>query len=769
MLEKGLKYICTLSLAISWLLISGCSSDKFLSGNQRILSKVDLTSTSKNVSPSDYRAYIRQEANSRWFNLVKVPLGIYCCSGTDSTKRMNRFLRRLGEAPVVYDNNLENFSVSGLSGALQNKGYLRAQVSAERQYKGKKIALSYQMMPGRLFYVDSISRDFDNEEMERACSESLKKSLLYKGMPFDASILDNERKRIMTDLHAQGFYGLNKEFITYNVDTLAGNNSVSLQMIFAMPPGVDSSNVYKRYHFNKVRLHENMGVNEEPIDSFLYHGLYIYSGGNLKMQKRLYNRCVDIHTDSLYSEEAIQNTYGVLNGLQALKSTSVRLNKVDETEPLLDCDIYVYNNKRNSISTELEGTNTAGDLGAAASLSYSNNNLFKGAEVFTLKARGAYEAITGLEGYSNQNYIEYSLETGLRFPTFMLPFISTAKMKSMKASSEVNFFYDSQNRPEFHRRLVSGSWFYRWAKNSDPRFQHRFDLISLNYVFMPWISDTFQKNYLDATDSRNSVLRYSYENLFIMRSGYNFLFNSSRNAITKGIYQTNAYQIRFGFEMAGNLLYAISKMLHGQQDSKGQYSLLNIAYSQYVKIDFDFAKSFLINERNSVVFHTAFGLAQPYGNSTIIPYEKRYFSGGANSVRGWSVRELGPGRFIGKDGKVDFINQTGNLKLDLNLEYRTFLFWKLHAAAYIDAGNIWNTRNYSEQPGGQFKFDSFYRQIAVSYGLGFRLNFDYFILRFDTGMKAINPAYTDAKLHYPLIHPKFSRDFAFHFAVGLPF
>ena len=175
------------------------------------------------------------------------------------------------------------------------------------------------------------------------------------------------------------------------------------------------------------------------------------------------------------------------------------------------------------------------------------------------------------------------------------------------------------------------------------------------------------------------------------------------------------------------------------------------------------------DKRNALALHAGIGVAYPYGNSTVLPFEKRYFSGGANSVRGWGVRELGPGKFKGTDGRIDFINQTGDLKLDLNAEYRTSLFWKFEGAAFIDAGNIWTLRNYEDQPGGQFKFSEFYKQIAAAYGLGLRLNFDYFILRFDMGMKAINPAYETQEEHWAIVHPKLSRDFAFHFAVGLPF
>ena len=196
---------------------------------------------------------------------------------------------------------------------------------------------------------------------------------------------------------------------------------------------------------------------------------------------------------------------------------------------------------------------------------------------------------------------------------------------------------------------------------------------------------------------------------------------------------------------------------------------MNIAYAQYARGTFDFTRNINFDYNNQLVFHVGLGIAYPYGNSRILPFEKRYFSGGANSVRGWSVRSLGPGKFVGTDGRIDFINQTGDMKLDVNLEYRAKLFWKFSGALFLDAGNIWTLREYEEQPGGKFELTEFWNQLAASYGLGIRLNFDYFIVRFDMGMKAVNPAYDDHIGHFPLLHPKFSRDFAFHFAVGLPF
>ena len=242
-----------------------------------------------------------------------------------------------------------------------------------------------------------------------------------------------------------------------------------------------------------------------------------------------------------------------------------------------------------------------------------------------------------------------------------------------------------------------------------------------------------------------------------MKAGFGLTYNAGDRVI------------RASVETAGNLLSGFSQIFRFKQNSHGQRQLFNIAYAQYAKFDFEYTRLLRFSAHNTLALHGLLGVAWPYGNSTVLPFEKRYFSGGANSVRGWSVRELGPGKYRGRDGRIDFINQTGDMRLDLNLEYRTHLFWKFDGAAFVDAGNIWTLRSYPEQPGGQFQLDTFFKQIAVSYGLGLRLNFGYFILRLDGAMKAINPAYDDHKDHYPIFHPRWGRDFAFHFAVGMPF
>ena len=765
-------WIALLLAGVLLLTTTGCSSRKFLGEGEQRLSDVRLRSTDKHIKPSDYRGFLRQEPNTKWFNVLPVPLGIYCLSKRDSVrgnKGFSRILRNIGQAPVIYSSSLTHASARNIEQALRSEGYLHAVVDTCTRIKGHKRHVTYTLTPGPLYYVNSLSRTFDSDSMAHAFALDAAQSKLHLGMPLNLNVMSAERDRIVAALHDRGYYALHKDFVKFTIDTVPGSLQAHVAQHMAMPAGVDSTRAYRRQFFREVSLYEDVAEGQTASDSLRYRGIVFCFNRKLHVKKSTYSQHLGMAHDSLYRERSIQSTYGQLNSLPSINYTALRLQPVPSAPDSMDCAIHIKRRMPHSIGLEVEGTNTAGDFGVATALTYTNRNIFGGSEQLSLKARGAYEAITGLEGYANQNYIEWSGEATLRFPSLLVPRLKLSTRRLLRGASEAHFMYDSQDRPEFHRRVLTGDWTYKWHHTLKPRWQHKFDLFSLNYVYMPWISDTFRNEYLEGDDPHYQVLRYSYENLFIMKSAYTFTYSSLQNASVTGLYQTNGYQIRAGVETAGNFLNLGANLLHLNRDSEGRYKIFDIAYAQYVRFDFDYAKSFRIDERNSLAVHAAAGLALPYGNSEIIPFERRYASGGANSVRGWSVRELGPGSYKDHDGKTNFITQSGNIKLDLSVEYRTHLFWQMHAAAFIDAGNIWNTRDYADQPGGQFRFDTFYKQIAVAYGLGLRLNMGYFILRFDGGMKAINPAYEHGRDHYPIFHPRFSRDFTFHFAVGLPF
>lgn len=713
-----------------------------------MLDKVSIVSDSSQVKTGMLQGYVRQHPNSKWFNLFKVPLLPYAISSQDSTKKFNRFLWRVGEAPVIEDSVLTERCKNDIQSAVRNLGYLDAEVSVERRFHGHKVDVKYRINPLKRYSVGLLEREYRDEGLDSLLTASEDQSLLSLGMNFDMNVLNSERLRLTSLVQNNGYYRFNNECIRFEADTTEVPQQAWLKLIVEPYRSFDKTvSQHLRYKIGKVS--------------------YGFSSPEVHIRKSVLDRVNHITEGGFYNEQDVQTTYSSFSGLDAVLGTSIKFQPDEKDSTILNTDIVITTNKTNSIQAEVEGTNSAGDLGAALSVSYNNRNLFHGSEVFGVKLRGAFEAIKGLDGYDDQNYVEYSAEVSLKFPDFLFPFLSKQFRRLSKATSEVSLMYDSQNRPEFHRRVLSGTWRYRWL-GRNPRIHNRIDLIDLNYVYMPWISETFKKDYLDDPSSRNAILRYNYENLFIMKLGYNFTY-STMAANSSSTYGTNAYSIRFGIETAGNLLNALSSLSNAEKNEEGHYKVFNIQYAQYAKLDFDFAKSFRINDRNSLAVHFGLGVAVPYGNSTILPYEKRYFSGGANSVRGWTVRGLGPGKFKGYDGRIDFINQTGDMKLDMNLEYRTHLFWKMDAAAFIDAGNIWTLRDYVDQPGGQFTFDTCWREIAVAYGIGFRLNFDYFVLRLDGGMKAVNPAYDEARYHYPILHPNFKRDFAFHFAVGLPF
>ena len=723
-------------------LLASCTVTKFVPDGEYLLDKVEVKSDTNalGVNPSEMRQLVRQRGNSRWFSAAKLPLATYSLSGRDTTKWFNRFLRSIGEPPQLYDSVSTRASMDILQTQLQNMGYLRASVDVYNKIKGKKLVTTYLLHPRQPYFINKV--DYDIRDSAIAVVLNLADSTrrgLKSGMMFNVANLDNERSRISKYLTNRGYYRFNKDFISYRADSVPGSPLINLTLVLDKYRSGEETNLpHQVYTIGDVNFRSG-----NPNDSVI------------PLRQSVLESNTFLESGALYASNDLQTTYNHFGRLGAVRYTNISFHE-HEFEPVLDCDILVSTNKPSTISFQPEGTNTSGDLGAAVSLTYQNRNIFHGSENLSVVLRGAYEAIRGLEGYSNTNFQEYSVETSLSFPRFIAPLLSTSFRRRVNASSEVSLLYDLQNRPEFMRRVFSVAWRYKWNdQNHHDRYQ--VDLLDLNYISMPWISDMFKAEYLDNTDSRNSILRYNYENLFIMKLGFGYTYNNGR------------YAIKVSAESAGNLLNLASHMFHFHKNSEEQYTFLDIAYAQYLRGIFDYTRNFVFDYHNQLVFHFGFGIAYPYGNSTILPFEKRFFSGGANSVRGWSVRSLGPGKFIGRDGRIDFINQTGDMKLDLNLEYRASLFWKFGGALFIDAGNIWTLRDYEDQPGGQFKISEFWQQIAVSYGLGLRLNFDYFVVRFDMGMKAVNPAYEDEKDHFPILHPRLSRDFAFHFAVGLPF
>lgn len=754
---------------------------------QYLLDKVSVTlpdsvRRTSALNPEVLQTYVRQLPNHKLLWKVKMQLGIYNMSGHDSSLWYNRLLRNLGEAPVIYDSTLTLQSEMQIERSLRNQGYLHATVRADTIFNARKrkVRVDYRVDPGPRYRVQTVDYEFGDTALRPVVMGDTASWPIQPGSPLDLNALDAQRTLIADNLRNRGYFSFLRNFITFTADTTAGSTAVALTMRVAPPPGgaerdtlgLDMSRPWFVRNVTFVTDYEPVrGTTSVPSerDSVHIDGYGIIYGRDHYLRPNVLIENCFVRPGLRWSARAIDNTYQALQRLQILKFVNVQSVPVGmEIDGKQWVDVYVLltPGKSQTIALEVEGTNSEGDLGVAASVSYSHRNIGRGSETFTTKLRGAYESLSGKpEGFIHNRYMEYSLDLGLSFPKFKAPFLSESFKRRINATTELNIALSYQERPEYTRVIANAGWAYKWVERRH-RTSHLFTPLDIDYVYLP--KSTI--NFIDDIAPNNPLLRYSYEDHFIMRLGYSF-YHTNKLPEAPSPYlqvrQKNIFTIRAKGETAGNLLFAISSIASHRNFHQDPYKVFGIHYSQYVKVEGDYSLTHIFDRRNSLAFHAAFGIAIPYGNSRVVPFEKRFYGGGANGVRGWDVRTLGPGSYRSRNLVTDFMNQCGDINMLASVEYRAKLFWVLELGAFIDAGNIWTIHNYENQPGGMFHFNTFYKQIAASYGLGLRMDFTYFLLRFDLGMKAHNPA--EGAEPWPLIHPRWGRDRSFHFSVGYPF
>ena len=757
---------------------TACSSTKHVPQGKFLLDKVkiNVTDPHKDVEASQLANYLRQNANHRVLGGLKLQLALYNIAGRDSANWFNRWIKRVGTPPVIYDSALTVASADQLHMALSNRGFMNNVVTyqVEADSAKRKARVNYDITLGEPYYIRSIDYDIPDEDLRDIILADTARFTVHEGDLLNYNRLDEWRQNITENLRNHGYYAFNKEYITFMADTAAGSKAVDLTL--------NSRDPYRNDHMPYYTEHEPFYVRDvvyvtdyDPVemhDAFwgtdtvtLHSGIKIIEGPDRYLRHDVLDECNHIEPGQLYNAEAITRTYRALGRLNILKQINIDVRPLGEVDGVLMVDAYVLlsPDKSQTVSVSLEGTNSEGDLGFGVGLDYEHRNIFKGAEVLSAKAKVSYESISGnLSGLINNNYSEYSTELGLTFPKFMFPFLKRSFKRKIQASTAFTVNFDYQARPEYTRIIAGGSWRYQWTERSR-RMAHTLTLVDVSVISVPKYNEEFFKRIT------NPLLFYSYQDHLIMRMGYNFYRTNKAemNVLQMGRFQRNVFTIRANAETAGNLLYGLSHLTGQKADADGSYKAMGIRYSQYFKADADYSFTHYFDHRQSVAFHVGAGVAVPYGNSDVLPFEKRFYSGGANSVRGWGVRTLGPGSYDSNNNLSKFIYQCGDIRFDVNLEYRAKLFWVVELGLFMDAGNIWTIKNYEDQPGGVFKFNKFYEQIAAAYGAGIRLDFKYFLMRVDMGMKAHNPA--SGQEHWPLLHPRFKRDSEFHFSVGYPF
>ncbi len=767
-------------------MLASCNSVKYVGDGEYLLDDVEIVSDDKVYKSSDLKSYLRQQPNFKVFGLMKWQLFVYSWSGKNEKKWLNKQLRRIGEAPIILDTTLVEQSVNELRRFYINKGYMNAEVSATIDTsKHKKAVVRYQVVSNTPYRIHDYQIQLDDPKIDSIAKLKAPPrsffhrafrmytddytSLVKDSALFDRDILDRERQRITNLLRQRGYYAFNRDYLSYLADSSFQRNMVDLEMLLK-PFRLQESDgnvidtAHRQYYikdvsivtdYNPLTLEEDTGMRHDTVSLGNLHILYGKNGRSIRSS--VLRRSNFIMPGQLYDERTVEQTYASFSTLRALRNVNIRFSEVEENDTMkLNCTILTSPAKLQGVGIDLEGTNSAGDFGFATSLNYQHRNLFKGSEVFAAKVRGAYEALSSKhEGSSN--FWEFGAETSIMFPRFLFPFLNDSFRRKIRATTELKLSYSFQTRPEFKRAIASVNWNYVWQDRSNMQGRHVFKLLDIDYVHLPTISQSFRDSLPETT------LLYNFTDQFVVGTGYTYSFNNynPQNRLR------NNHSMRFSFEMAGNLLYGLSKITGAKKDEEGRYELFGINYAQFVKGDVDFSKSIVLDSRNKLAFRVGVGVGYPYGNSKMLPFERSYFSGGANSVRGWSVRSLGPGS-MPEDSVKSFAQQVGDIRLDLNLEYRTKLFWKFEMAAFVDAGNIWTFHKDETRPNGNFDFSRFYKEIALSYGLGLRLDFDFFLLRFDTGMKAYNPQQSGKK-KWAILHPNFKDNFAWHFAVGYPF
>ena len=456
-----------------------CSVNKFIPEGEHLLKDVKIVSNTNTANVSKARSYVRQTPNAKWFSLVKVPLYTYALSGKDTTMWHNRVLQRLGEAPVIYDAGMAERSRSNIQQMLVNDGYLHATVDfeCEKDDRKKRAVAKYYLHERERYYVSEINLNTPDERLKAIVEANSEESSLSPGMPFSVDGMEQERRRITALLRDSGYYRFQKDYISFIADTAHHSNKVKLSMNIAgfRPSSAHEPGDHKNYKIGDVCFVSGAGLRLDATTltecDTISHGIYsvLYKDKPIVHPGILVENTY-IVPGEVYSQSNFDKTYNSFAQLTALKYTSIRMVERPDTA-LLDCYIMFERNKRRSVGFEIEGTNTSGDLGAAASVTYSDKNLFKGSELLSLRLFGAYEAVSNLSGYTGDTYLEYGAELSLRLIGGVASAFIPAEKRKLLSSTLFSLKLNSQERPEFERRILSGSWSYLWSMKKET--QHK--------------------------------------------------------------------------------------------------------------------------------------------------------------------------------------------------------------------------------------------------------------------------------------------------------
>ena len=742
------------------------------------------------IKSDEVMRYIRQTPNKHFLG-SDFYVWVYSLAKPEKDNWWNNLKRKIGEEPVLLNMRDTERSVSNLKIYLESRGYYDSGVAyaVDTTYRKRRAKVTYSLRQGRPYYIDNVSYDFRDRFLEPILLPDTVNTLLHKGDIFDISVLDKERERIALYLKDRGYYSFTVNNVEYVADTLGGDHKVGIKVIIKQnllgynargKAMYDNNIVYRLRNINIVPSYNAVAAKSrenyfDAFDTIDYRGLNIlFRGKQPRVREKVLRGAIPLYPNYLYNYSQVNRTYSNLMSMGYFKSARISFKELPDSmarrgyithiggahssslvnytrEGYLDCDIFCTPALRQSVKAELEASTTSSFYGLKAVLGYQNRNIFRGAEMFELTGTAGYEYMKAPNS-KKRHAMEFGLAASLSFPRFL---IANYAMKQNVVAPKTKFeiSYNYQDRPYYRRGLSSLSWVYSWRNRTSSSFVIR--PITINWVDVSYID----QDYFNSL--QNQYLKHSFESQLILALSGSYVYNKQYKSAPN-----NRTTVRVNGEVAGNLLDGLEHLFSHPND-KGYYEILGIRYSQYVRGDVSASHKVMFGKVTALAARLYAGVGYAYGNSDAIPFDRMFYAGGSNSMRGWAPRTLGPGSSAAPTNVI-YPTQLGDMKLEANIEFRFPIWGIFQGATFFDAGNIWYIgRKGVEYPEGSvFSFGEFYKQIALNTGIGLRLDIKFAILRLDWGIRLHDP---NQPVGERWIHNFKWKNTSLNFGVGYPF
>ncbi|AFM03525.1 outer membrane protein/protective antigen OMA87 [Bernardetia litoralis DSM 6794] len=699
---------------------------------------------------------ITPEANAK-FLWMRPQLSFYNTFYTEKEKGFKHWvMTKVGKPPILMtDVNEERVRLLILNRLLAN-GHFEANTETEIKQKGKTAKITYTATVYQPYRLDSINFPKEINPLGEVLNNATKETLLKKGDPYNFALLEQERNRINDFTKEKGYFYFSDKFIIYKVDSTIGERKLNVYMqVKKQMPDIAK----KPYRIRNIYLFPNykMGMdtvqnlnNLRRIGRLAGDSSFYYMSEDYIFRPEILARSIFLNPDTLYSAEKHEQTLKRLMGLGALKLADIRYKPIDslKDDAYLDAYIQLVPSKRKSLRAELNLVSKSNNFaGPGLNISYRNKNTFGGAELLVVRLDGRFE--TQISGRNSNQTIEqpnqqnglYSYEVGAGVEIYVPRFITPIKIPTLAQKYVPKTVYQGDirllSRVNYFKLLSGTAQFgYDWQETATKK--HRFNPISINYVRLMDTTSLFNEAIGD-----NPLLKRSFQNQFIFGGNYSFTYQSAAKIDENAKKNKNHIFFNGNLDFGGNLIHSIQSIFESKKATGSEpYTIFSEPYAQYARADIDFRYYLNFNEETHHKIATRFiaGVGIPYGNADVLPYTKQFFAGGANSIRAFQARSIGPGAYISKDSTSGlYYDQTGDMRLELNVEYRFPIFSIFKGAIFADAGNVWLVKDDPNREGGVFKKENILNDIAVGVGAGLRVDVTFFVLRFDLAFPLSKP------------------------------